>query len=73
MQPLAAAQEEQAEGNVPKFFLKLSFAQSEEKREIAITNSKITMKAYAMYKIIVPADFFFLKLSSCSDCNILTD
>jgi hypothetical protein len=45
VQPLAAAQEEQAEGNVPKFFLKLSFAQSEEKRVIAITNSKITMKA----------------------------
>jgi len=45
VQPLEAAQEEQAEGNVSKFFLKLSLAHSEEKRQIAITNSKITMKA----------------------------
>jgi hypothetical protein len=45
VQPLLTAQDEQAAGNVYKFFLKLSFAQREEKREIAITNSKITMKA----------------------------
>jgi hypothetical protein len=43
--PFATAQDEQADGKVDKFFLKLSLEQREEKRDIAMTKSSIIMKA----------------------------
>lgn len=45
MHPLSIAQDEHVDGNVDRFFLKLSLAHKDEKRDIAITRSKIIMKA----------------------------
>ena len=73
MHPFLRAHEEQEVGKVVRFFLKLSFAQSDENLAIAITSSKVTISRYAAYIIIVPIDFFFFILFSCSPYNTRVD